>query len=341
MKKSLIACISALAFPAGGAFAQNIADLPSFVSPGNTAQIEQIGSSNGAGLDQKVESASSGNYADIYQGHDDSGTVYTSWGSTAGVSQTASGGALNSSRTIQFGTSQTSSISQNNTGAGQYFAVVMQGTKNYDLGFFTGSAGNHATIQQQVTADGVSYYAFQPGSLMDFLTHPDTVVSAAVITQLGQNSTASITQESPGSIAAIDQRQTGSGNYATVSQTGGASNRSDTQQWGNNGSVTVQQSGVLGMTNGTSVLQNSSNSIVSVDQHGALGQNWSEVTQNAGLGHDEAHVIQDGQSAYANSVSITQQDGAYAYVDQQSIYAANTATVSQAGPGNIVNVRQR
>ena len=75
--------------------------------------------------------------------------------------------------------------------------------------------------------------------------------------------------------------------------------------------------------------------------HGALGQNWSEVTQNAGLGHDEAHVIQNGQSAYANSVSITQQDGAYAYVDQQSTYAANTATVSQAGPGNIVNVRQR
>jgi hypothetical protein len=54
-----------------------------------------------------------------------------------------------------------------------------------------------------------------------------------------------------------------------------------------------------------------------------------------------AYVIQDARSSNSNTSAITQQDGSTAWVDQKSNYAANTATVTQAGAGNIVNVRQR
>jgi hypothetical protein len=209
MKRLFIIFVSALALPAGGAFAQNIPNLPAFVSPGNTALIEQIGSNNkvqtvggAAGLDQTVDSSASGNWAGIYQGHVDNGAVYASTGSTASVTQTASAGARNLSPTLQFGTSQTSSVTQDNTGAGQYLAWVQQGSKDTVPSINPNSAGNQATIVQQVTANG-TYVTFPAPGEPSFLMDRSTIVAGAGIQQMGQDSVAFITQQSPGAFAGI------------------------------------------------------------------------------------------------------------------------------------------
>jgi trimeric autotransporter adhesin len=349
VKRSLIVCISALIFPAGGAFAQNIANLPGFVSPGNTAEIEQIGSNNkvqsaggAAGLDQTVNSSNSGNWAGIYQGHLDNGTAYATAGSTASVAQTASAGARNLSPTLQFGTNQTSSVTQNNTGAGQYLAWVQQGVKNDVPSINPSSIGNQATILQQVTANG-RYVTFPVPGEPSMLVDRSTIVAGAGITQLGQDSVASITQRSPAAFASIRQNGNGDGSTvnASITQDGQAANNAQVWQDGNYGRVTVTQDGLAGVTNVSYVNQYSSNSYVSVDQKGAAGINTSTVTQNAGLGFDKATVIQDAQGSYSNTSTITQQDGSSAWVDQQSAHGANTATINQSGAGNSANVRQR
>jgi hypothetical protein len=85
------------------------------------------GAAGAPGLDQKVNDSSSRNGAEIYQGHNDGGTVYSSANSTAGLSQTAGGGAQNLSQTLQFGTSQSSSITQDNSGPGSFSASARQG----------------------------------------------------------------------------------------------------------------------------------------------------------------------------------------------------------------------
>jgi hypothetical protein len=349
VKRSLIACISALVFPAGGAFAQTIPNLPGFVSPGNTAEIEQIGSNNkvqavggAAGLDQTVNSSNSGNWAGIYQGHLDNGTAYASTGSTASVAQTASAGARNISPTLQFGTNQTSSITQNNTGAGQYLAWVQQGVKMDVPSINPSSTGNQATILQQITANGRYVTPPTPGE-PSFLNDRTTIVAMAGIQQMGQGSVASITQKSPASLARISQYGNGDGSTvnASITQDGQAANAAQVWQYGDNGQVTVKQDGLAGVTNVSYVDQYSSNSYVSVDQKGSLGVNSSTVTQNAGTGSDRATVTQDAQSSYSNTSTITQQDGSSAWVDQQSTHGANTATINQSGAGNSANVRQR
>jgi hypothetical protein len=69
--------------------------------------------------------------------------------------------------------------------------------------------------------------------------------------------------------------------------------------------------------------------------------NTAIVTQNASTGFDRAYITQDGENSHANSLTLTQQDGAYASVYQQSNYAANTLTLNQSGTGNAVTIRQR
>ena len=347
MKRSLIVCFSALALQAGGAFAQTIPDLPGAVSPGNTAVIEQIGSNNkvqtaggAAGLDQTADGSTSGNWAGIYQGHVDNGTPYATTGSTASVTQTASAGARNISPTLQFGTSQTSSVTQNNTGAGQYLAWVQQGVKMDVPSINPNSSGNQATIVQEVVANG--RYATFPEGEPSFLVDRNTIVAGAGITQLGQDSVASITQKSPGALARISQYGNGNGSAinASITQDGQAANAAQVWQHGDNGNITIQQNGAYGLTNAAVVNQYSNNSIATVNQFGSIGVNTSTVNQNYGAGSDEAHVTQNGLSSNTNTATITQQDGAHAYVDQQSTLAANTATINQTG-ANTANVRQR
>ena len=348
MKRSLIVCFSALAFPGGGAFAQNIPDLPGAVSPGNAAVIEQIGSNNKiqtasgeAGLDQTADGSTSGNWAGIYQGHIASGTPYASTGSTATVAQTASAGARNISPTLQFGTSQTSSITQNNAGAGQYLAVVQQGGKSDVPSINPNSSGNQATIVQEVVSNGRLVTPPEPGE-PSFLNNRTTIVAMAGIQQMGQDNVATITQQSPGALARISQYGNGNGSAinASITQDGQAANAAQIWQYGDNGNVTIQQNGAYGLTNAAVVNQYSSNSIASVDQFGSLGINTSTINQNYGAGSDEAHITQNGLSSNSNTATITQQDGAYAHVDQQSTVAANTATINQTGT-NTANVRQR
>ena len=177
----------------------------------------------------------------------------------------------------------------------------------------------------------------------EFLDHPETVVAGVGVWQGGQGGVVSVTQRSAGALALVQQIGNGDGTTVNVdiSQQGLALNTATVEQDGNFGKVTVTQDGLSGVTNTSIVNQYSHNSIVTVDQKGAAGINTSTVTQNAGLGFDKAYVTQDAQSSNSNTSAITQQDGSTAWVDQQSNYAANTATVTQTGAGNIVNVRQR
>jgi hypothetical protein len=363
MKKLAIVSIAALAFPAGAAYAQDIPNPPPAVSPGNAAVIEQIGSGNtvqalggATGLDQLVKDTGSGNYAGIYQGHagtdyDGHPATYTSTNSNAVVSQTASGGARNISVNAQYGTNQKATVTQNNSGPGQFITWVSQGALYGDRGVPSGSAGNKATVDQQVTATGNRYVnwasgdPFIPGEHIkpDFLADTSTVVAGAAVWQGGQNGVVSVTQQSAGALALVQQIGNGDGTTVNVdiTQKGYALNTATVEQDGSNGRVIVTQDGLAGVTNFSYVNQYSSNSYVSVDQKGAAGINASTVTQNAGLGSDKATVIQDAQNSYSNTSTITQQDGSSAWVDQQSNHGANTATINQSGAGNSANVRQR
>jgi hypothetical protein len=338
VKRLLIVSLSALVLPAA-AFAQDFPSLPGSVSPGNAALIGQIGSGNSLGLDQSVNSGASGNDAGIYQGYNDAGNsiTYTSTGSAASITQAASGNALNMSRTMQFGSNQTSAITQNNTGPGQYFAGSTQGA-NGD-GVEAGSSGNRVTIQQQVTATG-TYLVWPPFMNPSFLDSPGTVVAVANIWQWGQNGVASINQTSPASMAELDQG--GTGNDSAITQAGGAANFAKiSQEENSSGTISIQQSGASGLTNNSYVYQYSNNATVTVVQYGALGSNTSNVTQNAGLGFDQAYITQDGKGSYTNSATLTQQDGGYANVYQQSNYGPNNLVATQIGAGNVLNVRQR
>ena len=367
MNKLAIVYIAALAFPASAAYAQDIPNPPGSVLPGNAAVIEQIGSGNtvrtsggAAGLDQVVHDAGSGNYASVYQGH--AGTdynnnnnpfsyTYTSTGSNAVVSQTASDGAKNMAVNAQYGTNQEATVTQNNTGTGQFMTWVQQGSLMGEGGVPQGSANNKATVDQQVTATG-DYVNWSAGNLFDFhnqhitpefLAQPGTVVAAAAVWQGGQDGVVFVKQRSAGALALVQQIGNGDGSTVNVEikQKGDALNTATVEQDGNFGQVTVKQDGLLGVTNTSIVNQYSSNSIATVDQKGAAGINTSTVTQNAGFGFDKAYITQDAQSSNSNTSAITQQDGSSAWVDQQSAHAANTATVAQAGASNIVNVRQR
>ncbi len=109
------------------------------------------------------------------------------------MSQTATGGALNISYTSQFGTNQTANVTQNNAGAGQFITWVQQGSQN-NGNILQGSAGNQATIDQAVTANGtfVTWGTDQP----DFLNNLGTVAAGAGVWQSGQNSVATVKQRS-------------------------------------------------------------------------------------------------------------------------------------------------
>jgi hypothetical protein len=326
--------------------------------------IEQIGTGNTvqtalgtAGLDQLVTGTGSGNYASVYQGHagtdyDGNPVTYTSTGSNAVVSQTASDGAKNMAVNAQYGTNQKATVTQNNSGTGQFLTWVQQGSLMGEGGVPSGSANNIVTIDQQVTANGARYVNWSAGNLFDydgehispeFLDHPNTVVAGAAVWQGGQNGVVFVKQRSAGALALVQQIGNGDGTTVNVEikQKGDALNTATVEQDGNFGQVTVKQDGLYGVTNTSIVSQYSHNSIVSVDQKGADGINTSTVTQNAGLGFDKAYVIQDAQSSNSNTSAITQEDGSTAWVDQKSAHAANTATITQAGAGNIVNVRQR
>ncbi len=81
MKRRFIVPALALALSAGTAFAQDVPNPPGAVSLGNAAAVEQVGSENfigssaAPGLSQTVNSADSGNYASIYQGYTNVGTL--------------------------------------------------------------------------------------------------------------------------------------------------------------------------------------------------------------------------------------------------------------------------
>ena len=342
MKRRFIVPALALALSAGAAFAQDIPNPPGAVSPGNVAVVEQVGTGNfigssaTPGLDQTVNGAGSGNYANIYQGYTNVGT---STSSHATVSQTATGGALNISYTSQFGTNQTANVTQNNAGAGQFITWVQQGSQN-NGNILQGSAGNQATIDQAVTVNGtfVTWGDDRP----DFLTNLNTVAAGAGVWQSGQNGIVSVTQRSSGALALVHQNGNGNGLTVNVniSQTGSAANTAIVEQDGSNGQIIVQQYGPQGVTNVSNINQSSNNSYASVTQYGLIGGNTSTITQNAGLGSDKAYVTQDAESSSTNSSTITQQDGSYANVYQQSNYAANTSTIGQTGQGNTVYVRQ-
>ena len=359
MRKLLIASVSVLALSAGAAFAQTLIDqvAPLAKTPvtsvyggisGNQSYIDQIGSNNtigastATGVDQTV-TGTSANYSEVYQGF--SGGTTSSHNAKASVTQEAGGGVTNVSR------------------------IYQQDADN------DASHSNEAYTTQKITSGtGATSSLEQNGSNLKAKVNQTGAGASSNLYQTGTGGSSNVNQISNNAQSVIVQSGAGNNYIGTdhtaynidVQQTGSSTNISGASQSGDNGAISVSQSGALGLLNNSQVFQASSASSATIIQDGTSGTgfNTSLVNQSLGAGNQASVTQHANAGAYENYSNIQQTGGAYAsltqttagvgdnhsginqdgdsfaYLAQTSTVAANMSTITQNGGGNVANVNQ-
>ena len=283
MKQYLLIPIPAIALFAGAALAQDPAKTGKNIAAGNDSVIEQIGSSNGASVDQSKSGGGSGNYSEIYQGFNNN----ASFGNSAAVQQVAAGGAKNAARTSQDGGNNLA-VTQQNTNA--VLAGTGYVTFTMPLFTFTNNRGFSFTAGGSASSEAAGSYT-------------------STIEQNGNNNKAGVSQGLWGGPAATGAdyssvSQQGSNATMEVVQLDGSNNWSSVSQTGL-GRGKILQDGLLGFNNVSSLTQTSAVINATVSQYAYGGNNASSITQGGG-------TINVDQTAFrgSNSSGIWQTDGA-------------------------------
>lgn len=251
MRKLLIISVSALSLSAGTAFAQS-----------NTSDVEQIGSSITATINQKINNGTS-NSSTVYQGY--AGNGDPAYNSSATVTQIGGGNnSVISSGIQQNDGYQTATVYQNASNGGTQTSGITQ--SNY------GNTANVTQITANSTDKQVSYVT-QSGQY-----------GLVTVSQGGPNDYSNVVQTgnyNNGNVSGSTAYQAVSGGV-NVNQGGSSTNISNVNQYSDYSGVAVTQNGSAGGTNISTVTQSGGNSnFASVYQTaGAVVTNTSTIGQN-------------------------------------------------------------
>jgi hypothetical protein len=329
----------------------------------NSARLEQVGNDNQGTIDQ----TGAGSYARLYQqGERLNGLIVQDvTGHSAFVEQLA---VIDSIVSIeQQGGFNTASVYQRDT-EGASAGIFQDGSENsvtltQASSDYPGAGGQEATITQvgsqndyriEQNGPGNVVTAASYGDLNTVQVQQDGLSNQAVITQTGFGNAVSVSQDFSGIAALV---QTGDNNRIDLSQGGrdpsgatltqtGNDNVANAATWGRFNRLDFEQAGNANLLNGTvdgrdsmlSGFSRGDDNIVTARLDGAVSEGRVEQTGSG----NSADLNLEG---YEISAQITQTgDANSAVIAVQGSYefgAATSASIVQAGNGNVASITQR